>query len=76
MLNDLSSSRVSCDHYYTLLLQQPKFLLLQHEELHKTMTSQADRMNNVSQDNRVKLRVVTFVYVYLINMQKTTANCF
>ena len=43
----------------------------------ETMTSQADRMcfvsvngNNIFKDNHVKLRVVTFVYVYFINMKK------
>ena len=43
----------------------------------KTMTSQEDRMsfvsangNNVFQENHIKLRVVTFVYVYFINIWK------
>ena len=41
------------------------------------MTSQADSTcfvsligNNIFQDNRVKRRIVTFVYVYFINMKK------
>ena len=41
------------------------------------MTSQADRTcfvsvngNNIFQENRVKLRVVTFVYVYFIDICK------
>ena len=32
--------------------------------------------NNVFQDNRVKLRVVIFVYVYFINMQKNDIELF
>ena len=41
------------------------------------MTSQADSTcfvsligNNIFQDNRVKRRIVTFVYVYFINMKE------
>ena len=32
--------------------------------------------NNVFQDNHVKLRVVIFVYVYFINMQKNDIELF
>ena len=70
--------QVSPRTFITLLLQQPKFLLLQHKGLLSlTLTSQVDGMcfvsengDNVFQDNHVKLCVDTFVYVYFINMKK------
>ena len=70
--------QVSPRTFITLLLQQPKFLLLQHKGLLSlTLMSQVDGMcfvsengDNVFQDNHVKLCVDTFVYVYFINMKK------
>ena len=70
--------QASSQTFITLLLQHPKFLLLQHEVL-LLLRQQTDRTcfvsangNNGFQDNRVKFRVVTFVYVYFRNMLKKT----
>ena len=74
---DSSSSSVSSDLYYFAFAAAKVSLAATRGFVVKTMTSQADRMcfvsvngNDVFHDNRVKLGVVTFVYVYFINMQK------
>ena len=83
-MSDLSISSVSLDlHYFAFAAAQVSLAATQRFVVVETMTSKADKMcfvsvngNNVFQDNHVKLCVVTFVYVYFINIQEKQHQIF
>ena len=83
MSHSLSSNVSSNLYYFGSAAAEVSLVATRGFVVVKTMTSQADRLcfvsvngKNVFQDNRVKLRLVTFVYVYFINMtKKTTSKC-